>query len=398
MGPFGAPGLRRRSWSPAPRSCRAKWSHALKSAAVDVEIVTPELDQFEAIGLGDYQGHRTLLVSARPLNMRDRILKRTLDLAIAVPALIALLPVMIAVSIAIRAESGGPVLFRQQRVGRTRCRLAQVPQLLARLRRSHRRSLRKQGRFEDDFRVGGFIRRTSLDELPQLLNVIVGDMSIVGPRPRARLDRGGRAVLEDRRALLSSPRGEAGDDGPRPDQGLSRGDCPAARSHQPAPVGPRISLQLVDLAGHQDHRRDVRGDPAPERILGEGPALAGATIRSVALILMLTLSADLAAESHAVSLTGEVAWPGIAPGAAIEGSPDGDVVTLEGMVPSAAIGPATVRDAYRVVYVSREATVGRFAVDGLSAEVTYSCIRAHADVVVVRNMRCVMTGDLRAGG
>jgi hypothetical protein len=125
--------------------------------------------------------------------------------------------------------------------------------------------------------------------------------------------------------------------------------------------------------------------------------LAGATIRSVALILAFTLSADSEAESHAVSLTGDVAWPGFGRGAAIEGSPDDDVVTLEGVVPSATIGPATVRDAYRVVYVSREAAVGRLAVDGLSAEVTYSCIRAHADVVVVRNMRCVMTGGPQFG-
>jgi lipopolysaccharide/colanic/teichoic acid biosynthesis glycosyltransferase len=153
---------------------------------VDVEIVTPELDQFEAIGLGDYQGHRTLLVSARPLNMRDRILKRTLDLAIAVPALIALLPVMIAVSIAIRAESGGPVLFRQQRVGRNN----RLFDLLKFRSFSHAcadpTGVRSASRGDSRMtRVGGFIRRTSLDELPQLLNVIMGDMSIVGPRPHA---------------------------------------------------------------------------------------------------------------------------------------------------------------------------------------------------------------------
>ena len=125
--------------------------------------------------------------------------------------------------------------------------------------------------------------------------------------------------------------------------------------------------------------------------------MAGATIRSVALILAMTPSADSAAESHAVSLTGEVTWPGFAQAPAIVGSPDDDVVTIEGDVPSAVIGPASVRDAYRVVYVSREATVGRFAVDGLSAQVTYSCIRAHADVVVVRNMRCAMIGGPQSG-
>ena len=165
---------------------RAKWSHALKSAAVDVEIVTPELDQFEAIGLGDYHGHRTLLVSSRPLNVRDRILKRALDLAIAVPALVALLPLMMAVSIAIMVESGGPVLFRQQRVGRNN----RLFDLLKFRSFSHacadpagtRSASKGDARMT---RVGAFIRRTSIDELPQLLNVIMGDMSIVGPRPHA---------------------------------------------------------------------------------------------------------------------------------------------------------------------------------------------------------------------
>lgn len=165
---------------------RAKWSHALKCAAIDVEIVTPELDQFQAIGLGDYHGHRTLLVSARPLNVRDRILKRMLDLAIAVPALVALSPLMLAVGIAIMVESGGPVLFRQQRVGRNN----RLFGLLKFRSFSHtcadptgaRSASKGDARMT---RVGAFIRRTSIDELPQLLNVIMGAMSIVGPRPHA---------------------------------------------------------------------------------------------------------------------------------------------------------------------------------------------------------------------
>ena len=125
--------------------------------------------------------------------------------------------------------------------------------------------------------------------------------------------------------------------------------------------------------------------------------MAAATTRSVALILALALSADSEAESHAISLTGEVAWPAADARTTIQGSPDDDVVTLEGAIPSASIGPATVRDAYRVVYVSRSAAVRRFAIDGLNAEVTYSCIRAHADVVVVRNMHCAMTGGPQSG-
>jgi polysaccharide biosynthesis protein PslA len=165
---------------------RAKWSHALKSAAVDVEIVTPELDQFQAVGLGDYNGHRTLLVSARPLNVRDRLLKRVLDLLIALPALLVLAPVMLAVSIAIMAESGGPVLFRQQRVGRNN----RLFHLLKFRSFSHAcadpSGVRSASKADDRMtKVGKFIRRTSLDELPQLINVVMGDMSIVGPRPHA---------------------------------------------------------------------------------------------------------------------------------------------------------------------------------------------------------------------
>ena len=165
---------------------RARWSHALKCAAVDVEIVTPELDQFEAIGLGEFQGHRTLHVSARPLNVRDRMLKRALDLAIAVPALLLLSPVMLLIAIAILVESGGPVLFRQQRVGHNN----RLFSLLKFRSFSHAcadaTGVRSASKGDDRMTVvGRFIRRTSLDELPQLINVIAGNMSIVGPRPHA---------------------------------------------------------------------------------------------------------------------------------------------------------------------------------------------------------------------
>jgi lipopolysaccharide/colanic/teichoic acid biosynthesis glycosyltransferase len=167
-------------------SRRANWSHALKAAAVDVEIITPELDQFQAIGLGEFNGRRTLLVSACPLNIRDRALKRALDLAVATSALLILSPLMLAVAAAIWVESGGPVLFRQKRVGRNNC----LFNLLKFRSFAHScvdaDGVRSVGREDDRLtRVGRFIRRTSLDELPQLINVIAGHMSIVGPRPHA---------------------------------------------------------------------------------------------------------------------------------------------------------------------------------------------------------------------
>jgi exopolysaccharide biosynthesis polyprenyl glycosylphosphotransferase len=167
-------------------SLRAKWSHALKSAAVNVEIITPELDQFHAIGLGEFNGQRTLLVSARPLNVRDRLLKRALDLVVALFALLVLSPIMLLISIAIVVDSGGPILFRQQRVGWNN----RMFDLLKFRSFSHDctdlNGDRSVGRADERLtRVGKFIRRTSLDELPQLINVIAGHMSIVGPRPHA---------------------------------------------------------------------------------------------------------------------------------------------------------------------------------------------------------------------
>jgi len=120
-------------------------------------------------------------------------------------------------------------------------------------------------------------------------------------------------------------------------------------------------------------------------------------VRSIALLGLLALTADSEPETRTIFLTGNVNWPGGERTAALQGMPDEDFVTLQGAVPNALIGPASVRGAYRAVYTSHSATVGRFAVDGLSAEVTYSCIRARADVVVVRNMRCSMTGGPQSG-
>ena len=167
-------------------SRRAKWSHALKAAAVDVEIVTPELDAFTPIGLGEYNGNRTLLVSARPLNIRDRALKRSLDLVVAIAALVILLPVMLVTSLAIALESHGPILFRQQRVGMNN-RLFDLLKFRSFANDCADPSGTCSASRHDArmTRVGKFIRRTSIDELPQLLNVILGHMSIVGPRPHA---------------------------------------------------------------------------------------------------------------------------------------------------------------------------------------------------------------------
>jgi len=120
--------------------------------------------------------------------------KRLLDLAVASLGLIASLPIWIVVCIAVKLDSPGPALFVQERVGihgrrfrfyKFRSMYADAEARLAEIRVHNELDgpvfkMRKDPRIT---RVGAFLRRTSLDELPQLLNVLRGDMSMVGPRP-----------------------------------------------------------------------------------------------------------------------------------------------------------------------------------------------------------------------
>ncbi len=164
----------------------ASWAHVLKCMAVDGEIVASDIDRVGMIGVGRYEGHRTIIVSAGPLHLRDRAVKRVFDVVFSTIFLIVLLPVFIGVAIAIKMDSRGPLLFRQQRIGRDNVLFNMLkfrsmyhdqcdPTASVLTTRSDNRVTK----------VGDFIRRNSIDELPQLINVLRGDMSIVGPRPHA---------------------------------------------------------------------------------------------------------------------------------------------------------------------------------------------------------------------
>ncbi len=107
--------------------------------------------------------------------------KRVVDLALALVSLIVLSPLMAALAVIIKTEDGGPALFKQPRVGQhgrefTFLKFRSMP-----VGTPHVESA-KAGTLETT-RVGRVIRRTSLDELPQLVNVVIGDMSLIGPRP-----------------------------------------------------------------------------------------------------------------------------------------------------------------------------------------------------------------------
>jgi Undecaprenyl-phosphate glucose phosphotransferase len=136
----------------------------------------------ELVQVGPLAG---LTLMQRPLRRLQRLEKRTFDIVVAALALIVLSPFLAAVALAIRLDGPGPVLFRQKRYG-----LNQEPFRIFKFRTMRTmddgRVVQQATRADDRItRVGSYLRRFSIDELPQLLNVLMGDMSIVGPRPHA---------------------------------------------------------------------------------------------------------------------------------------------------------------------------------------------------------------------
>ena len=169
-----------------PPERRQVWSILLKGSSVNGHILAPELDDLGAIGIGMFASKHTLAVAHAPLDLSRRFAKRTLDLALTIPGLIFLAPLLIVVAIAIKLDSRGPVLFLQPRVGRGN-RIFLTYKFRSMRAESTDRSGSKSTTQNDDrvTRVGRFIRATSIDELPQLFNVLRGEMSLVGPRPHA---------------------------------------------------------------------------------------------------------------------------------------------------------------------------------------------------------------------
>ncbi len=133
-----------------------------------------------------------------PLAGFPGVVKRGLDIVIATTAIIVGALPMLAIALLIRLDSPGAPLFRQTRIGLHGTRFA-----LWKFRTMHHDACREAGfrqATRQDPRItrfGAWLRRTSLDELPQLLNVLTGDMSLVGPRPHAPGTRAGRRLFED---------------------------------------------------------------------------------------------------------------------------------------------------------------------------------------------------------
>lgn len=165
---------------------QAQWARLLKGADIQGEILVSRANWVGAIGISSYRDRETLIVSRKPLSIAHRIHKRILDLTITIPVLIVLLPLLALIAVAIKLDSPGPVLFKQARIGRGNCQFKVLKFRSMRSDLCDADGTRSASQDDDRItRVGRFIRGTSLDELPQLLNVLIGDMSLVGPRPHA---------------------------------------------------------------------------------------------------------------------------------------------------------------------------------------------------------------------
>ena len=190
-----------------------------KAMGVKVSVL-PRM--FEVVGssvrFDDVQGLTLLGVPHFGLTHSSQLLKRGMDLAGSAAALLLLAPLMVAIALAVKLTSSGPAFFRQTRIGREG-RAFEMLKFRTMIEHADERKgelnymNEADGLFKiaDDprlTRVGRFLRRLSLDELPQLLNVLRGDMSLVGPRPLVADDD--RLVEGWHRRRLDVPPGMTG--------------------------------------------------------------------------------------------------------------------------------------------------------------------------------------------
>ena len=157
----------------------------LSELPVNVHIVPlGTVNMFGTSRIAELGDLKTLQVSRPPLSPFERAVKRAFDILVAGTGLILLAPLFAIVSIAIKLESPGPVFFRQKRHGYnyTTIDVIKFRTMLVTQDADFVPTRREDARVTH---VGRILRRTNIDELPQLFNVLAGDMSIVGPRPHA---------------------------------------------------------------------------------------------------------------------------------------------------------------------------------------------------------------------
>lgn len=128
---------------------------------------------------------KSIELQGGPLNYSQQTMKRIFDVSIALIGLIILSPLFLAIAIAIKLDSEGPIMFKQHRAGFNGCTF-QIFKFRSMITLNDEKHI-KQATINDErvTKIGRWLRKLSLDELPQLLNVLQGSMSIVGPRPHA---------------------------------------------------------------------------------------------------------------------------------------------------------------------------------------------------------------------
>jgi putative colanic acid biosynthesis UDP-glucose lipid carrier transferase len=158
---------------------------ALSSRLAHVCLV-PDLYQFDILNgrVTDVDGLPVIhVIDEAPLDFR-RGIKRTVDIAFSAGFLLLASPVLILIAVAVKLSSPGPILYRQERMGLNGLRfdMLKFRSMPVNAEASSGAVWAKPGE-QRATRVGAFLRKTSLDELPQFINVLKGDMSVVGPRP-----------------------------------------------------------------------------------------------------------------------------------------------------------------------------------------------------------------------
>ena len=163
-----------------------EFTASLAELPAGVHIVPVEaLNALASLQIAEFDSLQTIQVCQPPLSMFDLCAKRTFDITLATIGLIVLSPLFLVVSIAIKLDSPGPVFFRNTRHGfnneeirvlkfRSMTTIEDGDQFTQATKNDPRVT-----------RIGQIIRRTNIDELPQLINVLRGEMSLVGPRPHA---------------------------------------------------------------------------------------------------------------------------------------------------------------------------------------------------------------------
>jgi exopolysaccharide biosynthesis polyprenyl glycosylphosphotransferase len=163
----------------------------------------------------DVEGMTLLGVKQFGLPRSSRVVKRLFDVVATGIGMLAVAPLMAVIAVAIRLDTNGPIFYRQTRVGRDgrHFSILKFRSMVvdAHAQRENLRALNVAGeglfKIVDDprvTRIGALLRRTSLDELPQLLNVLRGEMSLVGPRPLV-IDEDAQVLGLDRQRLLLTP-------------------------------------------------------------------------------------------------------------------------------------------------------------------------------------------------